>query len=77
MPAGPVRTRIIFVSASTDYGRAPKPPRYPQKPRRETWRPATGIPDRAAHREAVRQLLHATREQRAHALETAKAALAA
>jgi hypothetical protein len=63
MTAGPQSTNIVFVpypvpvGASTDYGRAQKPPRYPQKHKRGAWKPATGIPDRAAHREAVRRLL--------------------
>ena len=54
MSAGPVATQIILVpiGASVDYGHAQKPPRYPQKFRTGTWRPATGIPDRSAHREA-------------------------
>ena len=79
MSAGPVATQIILVpiGASVDYGRAQKPPRYPQKLRTGTWRPATGIPDRSAHREAVRQLLERTREQRREMLETAKAMPAA
>jgi hypothetical protein len=47
------------------------------KPRRGTWRPATGIPDRAAHREMVPQLLERTRKERADAIERAKAALRA
>ena len=79
MSAGPVATQIILVpiGASVDYGHAQKPPRYPQKFRTGTWRPATGIPDRSAHREAVRQLLERTREQRREMLETAKAMLVA
>jgi hypothetical protein len=76
--AGP-QTNIVFVpvpvGASTDWGREPKPPRYPQKPKSGTWRPATGIPDRAARREAVRQLLEQTRPHREAALDKAKAML--
>jgi hypothetical protein len=77
--AGPVATQIILVpiGASTDYGRRTYPAKYPRQPQRECWRPQTGIPDRAAHREAVRQLLGQTRDQREALIDRAKAVLAA
>jgi hypothetical protein len=61
--------------AGVDPGRKLYPAKYPQRPRRETWKPATGIPHRATHREQVRQLLEQTHDQRRSMIETAKAAL--
>jgi hypothetical protein len=60
MSAGPpCQTSIIFVpvGASVDFGRAQKPPKYPAKPRPETWRPSRAIPHRQVDREAIRHTL--------------------
>jgi hypothetical protein len=83
MTAGPQKntTNIIFVPvpvAGTDYGRREYPQKYPakHKDRREPWKPASGIPDRAAHREMVRRLLERSRAQREQAIKQAKAMLA-
>jgi hypothetical protein len=74
MPTGPHSVSIFVIGV--DYGDKRKPNRWPTQPRRETWRPQRAIPDPAAHREMIRQLLEQTRDQRERLLEQAKATLA-
>jgi hypothetical protein len=75
MNAGP-QTQIIFVGGA-DFGRKAYPKPYPAKPRGECWRPATRVPNRAAYREMVRQLLARPAVERKAIIDHAKAMLRA
>jgi hypothetical protein len=57
--AGP-QTSVVFVIG---YGHKPLRPKYPQKPRRETWRPQRNIPQPPVDRdldERMREIAHKT-----------------
>jgi hypothetical protein len=73
MSAGPVATNIVLVPypvpcAGVDYGRERKPPKYPQKPRPETWRPQRAIP----RHQVDRRLIEDMRERAKRAIEVAR-----
>jgi hypothetical protein len=69
MSAGPVQTRIIFVGATTDFGRPVKPHNRRHRAQRELWRPAERIPQRPV---IDRDLIERMRETARKVIDDAK-----
>jgi hypothetical protein len=82
MPVGSQTNTVVLlvpVAASVDWGREPKPkPWRHHKPSREAWnKRRQAIPRHQVDREAIRQLLHRTRETLKDAKPQIQAMLAA
>jgi hypothetical protein len=76
--SGPVTTaNVAFLIGSPGWIRDVGPPKYPRQPRRECWRPADRIPDRAEIHRRTRELLDQARRTIADAKPIIQAMLRA